>query len=128
MHNIGFCSATLAELWGVYYGLYLAWERRIPRLQLEVDSEVVVGFLKTGISDTHPLSFLVRLCYGFLLKDWTVQVSHVYREANHLADGLANYAFTRPLGLHLFASCPESMLGCLAEDARGSAYPRRVRL
>ncbi|KAG7534372.1 Endonuclease/exonuclease/phosphatase superfamily [Arabidopsis thaliana x Arabidopsis arenosa] len=126
--NIGFCSATLAELWGVYYGLYLAWERRIPRLQLEVDSEVVVGFLKTGISDTHPLSFLVRLCYGFLLKDWTVRVSHVYREANHLADGLANYAFTRPLGLHLFASCPESMLGCLAEDARGSAYPRRVRL
>lgn len=24
--NIGICSAPLAELWGVYYGLYLAWD------------------------------------------------------------------------------------------------------
>lgn len=63
--NIGFCSAPLAELWGVYYGLFLAWDRRIRNLELEVDSETVVGFLKTGISDTHPLSFLARLCYGF---------------------------------------------------------------
>lgn len=25
--NIGRCSAPLAELWGVYYGLYVAWEK-----------------------------------------------------------------------------------------------------
>ncbi|CAA7018820.1 unnamed protein product [Microthlaspi erraticum] len=24
--NIGICSAPLADLWGVYYGLYMAWE------------------------------------------------------------------------------------------------------
>ncbi|KAG7599606.1 Endonuclease/exonuclease/phosphatase superfamily [Arabidopsis suecica] len=67
--NIGVCSAPLAELWGVYYGLYIAWERGFTRLELEVDSEIVVGFLKTGISDSHPLSFLVRLCYGFISRD-----------------------------------------------------------
>jgi len=93
-----------------------------------VDSEIVVGFLKTGISDTHPLSFLVRLCYGFLSKDWTVRVSHVYREGNHLADGLANYAFPLSLGLHLYDFCPDDLSLCLSEDARGSAYSRRVRL
>ncbi|KAL9286103.1 putative RNA-directed DNA polymerase [Arabidopsis thaliana] len=64
--DIGVCSAPLAELWGVYYGLYMAWERRFTRVELEVDSELVVGFLTTGISDTHSLSFLVRLCHGFL--------------------------------------------------------------
>ncbi|CAA7023532.1 unnamed protein product [Microthlaspi erraticum] len=26
--NIGICSAPLAELWGIYYGLYMAWEMR----------------------------------------------------------------------------------------------------
>lgn len=46
----------------------MAWERRILRLVVEVDSEIVVGFLTTGISDSHPLSFLIYLCYGFFTK------------------------------------------------------------
>ncbi|KAG7578377.1 Ribonuclease H domain [Arabidopsis thaliana x Arabidopsis arenosa] len=126
--NIGVCSAPLAELWGVYYGLYIAWEKRITRLELEVDSEIVVGFLKTGIDDSHPLSFLVRLCYGFLSRDWIVSVSHVYREANRLADGLANYAFSLPLGFHLLESKPDVVDSIVFDDAIGSAYPRYVRL
>ncbi|KAG7579269.1 Ribonuclease H domain [Arabidopsis thaliana x Arabidopsis arenosa] len=126
--NIGICSAPLAELWGVYYGLYIAWERKITRLELEVDSELVVGFLTTGISDSHPLSFLVRLCYGFISRDWIVRISHVYREANRLADGLANYAFSLPLGFHAFDVCPEIVYSVLVEDKNGAAYPRSIRL
>ncbi|CAA7057593.1 unnamed protein product [Microthlaspi erraticum] len=67
--NIGRCTAPWAELWGVYYGLCIAWEKQVRRLEVEIDSSMVVGFLTTGISDTHPLSFLVQLCYGFALKD-----------------------------------------------------------
>ncbi|CAA7049015.1 unnamed protein product [Microthlaspi erraticum] len=88
--NIGICSALLAELWGVYYGLCIAWEHRAQRVEIEVDSEMVVGFLTTGIGEANPLSFLVHLCHGFISRDWIVRVSHVYREANRLADGLAN--------------------------------------
>ncbi|KAG7533030.1 Ribonuclease H-like superfamily [Arabidopsis thaliana x Arabidopsis arenosa] len=126
--NIGMCSAPMAELWGVYYGLYIAWESRVTRLELEVDSQIVVGFLTTGISDSHPLSFLVRLCYGFLSKDWIVRISHVYREANRLADGLANYAFSLPLGFHSFVSRPDFVHSVLLEDLSGSTRPRNVRL
>lgn len=74
--NIEMCSAPLAELWCVYYGLCIAWDMRIPRLELEVDSGLVVGFLKTGISDTHPLSFIIRMCYGFISKYCTVRIYH----------------------------------------------------
>ncbi|CAA7020915.1 unnamed protein product [Microthlaspi erraticum] len=104
--NIGRCTAPLAELWGVYYGLYIALDKKITRLEVEVDSELVVGFLTTGIGDSHPLSFLVRLCHGLLAKDWLVRISHVYREANRLADGLANYALTLPLGFHSLPLVP----------------------
>ncbi|XP_019100854.1 PREDICTED: uncharacterized protein LOC104789347 [Camelina sativa] len=48
----------MAELWGVYYGLVVAWERRVERLEFEVDLEIVVGFLTTGISEANPLSSL----------------------------------------------------------------------
>ncbi|KAG7556617.1 Ribonuclease H-like superfamily [Arabidopsis suecica] len=129
--NIGICSAPLAELWGgggVYYGLYTAWEKKATRVELEVDSEIVVGFLKTGISDSHPLSFLVRLCYGFISKNWIVRISHVYREANRLADGLANYAFSLPLDFHSLISTPDCVNSIMLEDTRGSSYPRHVRL
>ncbi|KAG7579838.1 Ribonuclease H domain [Arabidopsis thaliana x Arabidopsis arenosa] len=126
--KIGICSAPLAELWGVYYGLYLAWERRATRVELEVDSELVVGFLKTGVSDSHPLSFLVRLCYGFISKDWIVRISHVYREANRLADGLANYAFSLPLGFHSFVSMPDCVCSILATDASGATTSRQFSM
>ncbi|KAG7599188.1 Reverse transcriptase zinc-binding domain [Arabidopsis suecica] len=124
--NIGICSAPLAELWGVYYGLYIAWERGYRRVELEVDSEIVVGFLTTGISPSHPLSFLVRLCHGFISRDWIVRIAHVYREANRLADGLANYAFTLPLGFHLFNSRLDALNSIVLEDAIGSARLRNI--
>ena len=126
--NIGRCSAPLAELWGVYYGLYIAWERRITQLEVEVDSELVVGFLKTGVSERHPLSSLVRLCHGFLSKDWRVEVSHVYREANRLADGLANYAFSLPFGFQFLEVVPPEVDSLLSDDVIGSARPRQVRV
>ncbi|KAL9278245.1 putative ribonuclease H domain-containing protein [Arabidopsis thaliana] len=84
--NKGICSAPMAELWGVYYGLVIAWERGFRRVELEVDSKLVMGFLQTGVTGMHPLSFLVRLCHGFISRDWLVRVTHVYREANRLAD------------------------------------------
>ncbi|CAA7028167.1 unnamed protein product [Microthlaspi erraticum] len=124
--NIGRCTAPLAELWGVYYGLLIAWEKHIPRLEVEIDSELVVGFLKTGINDSHPLSFLVRLCHGLIEKDWLVRISHVYREANCLADGLANYAFSLPMGFSSFDSVPSDLNGVLQDDILGSARLRSV--
>lgn len=45
--NIGVCSAPLAELWGVYHGLFMAWEHRVTRVELEVDSFWLV-FLRQG--------------------------------------------------------------------------------
>jgi len=126
--NIGICSAPMAELWGVYYGLVIAWERGFRRVELEVDSKLVVGFLQTGVTEMHPLSFLVRLCHGFISRDWLVRVTHVYREANRLADGLANYAFSLDFGFLSLDVCPESVLSIMFEDVNGSGVPRTIRL
>lgn len=57
---------------------------------------MVVEFLKTGINESFPLSFLVlsfleQLYHDFLTKYWIVRIIHVYKEANCLTDELANY-------------------------------------
>lgn len=69
----------------------------------------MVGFLKRGINNSHPLSFLVRSCHGFLSKNWSVHITHTFREANRLADGLANLAFSLRFGFHLFDIVPPSL-------------------
>ncbi|CAA7048646.1 unnamed protein product [Microthlaspi erraticum] len=104
----------------------MAWEKRCTRVVLEVDSELMVGFLQTGISDTHPLSFLVRRYHSLIAKDWIVRVTHVYREANCLADGLTNYTFSLPLGYHFFDVAPMDVVSILNEDELGFTRPMRV--
>ncbi|XP_019087314.1 PREDICTED: uncharacterized protein LOC109127232 [Camelina sativa] len=42
--NIGICSAPLAGLWGVYYGLYIAWECRVTRWISELYVHFAVRF------------------------------------------------------------------------------------
>ncbi|CAA7054619.1 unnamed protein product [Microthlaspi erraticum] len=81
-----------------------------------------------GISDTHLLSFLVHLCHGFILKDWEVRFLHVYREANHLADGLATYAFSLPSGLHVFDLVPPDLATVLRDDVCGVAQSRQIHV
>ena len=88
----------------------------------------MVGFLKTWIHDAHSLSFLVRLCYGFISRDWLVKILHVYREANCLADGLANYAFSLSFGVHYFELVPEHVASILLDDVYGIARSRQVYL
>jgi hypothetical protein len=49
-------------------------------------------------------------------------------EANRLADGLANYAFSLPLGLHWLESRPDVVSSILLADVAGVAHPRHVRM
>ena len=98
----------------------------MTHLELAVDSKVVVGFLKTGVSATHPLSFLVRLCHGYISKDWNVHIYHTYRKANRLVDGLATYAFSLQLGFHMLETIPHDVVMIVSDDARGTAIPRQV--
>jgi len=41
---------------------------------------------------------------SWLAKDWQVNLSHVWRECNHVADRLAAKGHELPLGLHIFNS------------------------
>lgn len=108
----------------MYYGVLLAWDRGLRQVVLEVDSVLVVEFLQSEISDSHPLAFLVHLCHDFISRDWIVRISHVYREDNRIADGLANYVFSLPLGFHFCVSCPDVVDRSRADPGSRILSPR----
>ncbi|PNX72087.1 ribonuclease H [Trifolium pratense] len=63
--HVGNATAYIAELWGVYEGLKLARRRGFERVELRIDSMVVVRSIQGQ------------------------KVNHVYREADKVADALA---------------------------------------
>ena len=52
----------------------------------------------------------------------------MYREVNHLADGLVTYAFSLLFGLHYFEDVPESVVSVLLEDSNEVSRPCHVCL
>ncbi|MCI36758.1 ribonuclease H protein, partial [Trifolium medium] len=68
---VGLCSAFVAELWGVVEGLRYAYRLGFKKIELNVDSEVVVRVLKNGTSNSAMGSSLLKHIKNMLDMDWT---------------------------------------------------------
>ncbi|KAH9782186.1 ADP-ribosyl cyclase/cyclic ADP-ribose hydrolase [Citrus sinensis] len=124
--NIGSCSVTVAELWGLYQGLIISWQNGIRWLQVDVDSICILQLVTTPMITTNELSPLIKSIKDLISRSWCITINHVYREANFAADFLANHALSFPLGLHLFPNPPPGIIAYLQHDMYGVAYPRFV--
>ena len=121
--NIGYCSVTIAELWGVYQGLVMAWDHGIRWLLVEVDSQCVVQMLNNLEEMTNEYSPLVSSIKELIHRNWHIYVNHVYREANFAADSIANYASNLLIGLHNLSSSPACVIPFLFTTCMGRLTP-----
>lgn len=62
------------------------------------------------------------------LLDKGLVIVHVFREANRVADGLANLAFAFSLGFQSFDVAPLDIAMLLNEDVDGPLRPRQTRM
>ncbi|MCI48615.1 ribonuclease H protein, partial [Trifolium medium] len=91
MHQL---SVIEAELWGIYYGLKLAWERGFHKIKVYSDSLVAIKLLKYGCPLTHPHCTLVENVHQIHLNERSVDWIHVFREANQVVDRLAKHGLS----------------------------------
>jgi ribonuclease HI len=126
--GIGLCSAFIAELWGVFEGLKLAYMLGFKNVELEVDSDAVVGVIKRGCTMSYAGSTLLKRICQLLEKDWSVEISHIYREANKCADALANIGCSHDFNFEFYACCPSSISDVFNLDMRGNTTSRLVCL
>ncbi|KAH9723967.1 putative ribonuclease H protein [Citrus sinensis] len=103
--NLGICSVLSVELWGLLHGLRVAWE---------------YGFRP------NEDAILVKAIRELLARDWIIHMEHVYKEANSVADFLASYSLTTPIGLNVLLSPPPAIVGLLCNYAYGIAHSRLV--
>ncbi|KAH9757474.1 reverse transcriptase domain-containing protein [Citrus sinensis] len=125
---IGSCSVTVAELWGLYQGLQLAWNFGIRNLRVETDSLCVTQLAARPSVTPNEYAPLIQAIKDYLNLDWQVSLSHIYREANFAADYMANLAFSIPLGFMVYPTPPLGVRPFLLHDSYGVSYPRSVVL
>lgn len=71
-----------------------------------LSSQVVVNLLQNFLLESHPLTPVLNFYREMLSRDWVVCWTHVYREANHVMDWIANYALQHHLGLNILVEPP----------------------
>ncbi|CAN1183029.1 Putative ribonuclease H protein At1g65750 [Linum perenne] len=117
--NLGKCSITRAELRGVVLGLQLAWERGYRKIQLQLDSQCAVLLLQGEGLEDHAHAATIMTATELLRRNWKVQIIYVYRESNNVADFLANYGHSCPLGFHPLEQSDPNLYYWLLYDQLG---------
>lgn len=124
--NLGSSNVLWTELWAIFTMVTLAWDRGWRRIMVESDSLVAVNLINEGCAILHPYASLVNQIRVFLARDWNVVCVHILREANQVADCLANESHVLSLGLHCSETPPPSCLNLLFFDRMGITFPRTI--
>lgn len=123
---LGTCSAYIAELWGVLDGLLIARDRGFSKIDVQVDSMIVMNQL----SNSGPVSVsgaaLVNRIRALLSLYWEVRFSHCYREANSCADAMASIGCNQEVILCLYEFPPAIVSPLWLADFIGVSTPRVI--
>jgi ribonuclease HI len=125
---LGDTTAYMAELWGIYEGLKLAYHKGVKNLELRTDSAVLANSLQDRKKGSVMGCVLMRKIRTLLDGPWEIRIIHVYREANRCADMLANMGSEGTSGIVYFANPPSRVVQLVDDDVRGVSFPRLISL
>ncbi|CAN0896833.1 hypothetical protein LINGRAHAP2_LOCUS18732 [Linum grandiflorum] len=59
-------------------------------------------------------------------RNWTVHVTHTYREGNRVADLLAHQGYSLLFGIHLITCFSSDIIGYVKADIIGVSFSRSI--
>ncbi|KAL7172659.1 hypothetical protein ACSBR2_032189 [Camellia fascicularis] len=78
-YGIGHCTSLEAEIWAVYRGLTILFQRDVTNVEIETNSEQAIHQIQHGPSQNSPFKALIEDA-EFLLKMCNCSLSHTLRE------------------------------------------------
>jgi ribonuclease HI len=92
-HSLGHCTNNIAEYRALIFGLEEALKKRCGRLNIFLDSELLVNQIKGSYKVKNENLKVLMLEVRKLLSYFdSYKVEHIDRSQNHMADKLANEA------------------------------------
>ena len=126
--NLGVCTITVAELWGMFFGLKIAHLMGKDKVVLEADSLCSVQICLQNPFGFHSCNPLITAIWNLYAAIGEVQIVHQFREANACADTLAKLGHTLLPGFHFFDSLPSCISLSFFADLSGATHPRVVAM
>ncbi|KAL6573255.1 hypothetical protein OROHE_001714 [Orobanche hederae] len=115
--KIQICEIITAEATALQVGLSFAWDKRLPKLLVEIDSKLLLHLIRGGTTTQDAnLQIIIEKCKALLRKPWTVRVELINRECNRSADALAKLSYGVDVNDEFWASPPVAIHRWLMED------------
>ncbi|XP_048136012.1 uncharacterized protein LOC115742731 isoform X4 [Rhodamnia argentea] len=89
--DLGKWSSLAADLWAVFQGLKLVWDRGYRQVLVVSDSSAALKCLKTAPRASDPNIDLIQGCRDLVSRDWDCTLDHISREKNAAAAWLADH-------------------------------------
>lgn len=122
--NLGQDSVATVEMWGIWHGLQIAWNRGFRNILVESGSLLVINWILDGCERYHPCDNLRRSILSLPGQDGEVRFNHVLREANQVADKMANFGHNADSDVVIFYFAPPFICLCLDADKAGISFLR----
>ena len=118
--HVGLATNNMVELFAVRQGLTMVWNLGFKFIYLELDSKVVINWLKNS-NTSFPTNMLPLIgdCRNLLERDWEVRMQHIYHEANECADALAKRGTHQQNLLTVYSTCPSFVYVYYIRDMAG---------
>ncbi|KAJ8767159.1 hypothetical protein K2173_013556 [Erythroxylum novogranatense] len=124
-HNLGICSVTNAELWGLLDGLQIAWSLGINKVEVESDNMSVIQWLNNHNQESTDNALICSI-RELMSRCWQVKLHHVFREGNATADAMAQIRPEVSLGMVVFQQPPEVIVPTLNDNRMGVSRTRHI--
>jgi hypothetical protein len=111
------------ELWGLYEVLSLAWKIGLWKLEVQVDSFVVVDGVQLEKIASAKVWSTVSKIKRLMQHDWEVLIEYIYQEVNGCVNIFANLGCDSNGGFYMFREPPQVVIQCLVDDFRGISLP-----
>ncbi|XP_056175267.1 uncharacterized protein LOC115691638 isoform X3 [Syzygium oleosum] len=121
--NLGKWSSLVADLWAIFQGLKLVWDRGYRQVLVVSDSCTALECLKTAPQTSDPNSDLIQSCRDLMSRDWDCNVGHISREKNAAAAWLADHSELYPWGLTELDDPPQELAHILKNQDNGISPP-----
>jgi ribonuclease HI len=95
-NGLGVCTNNYAEYKGLQYGIDLAIEKKITRLEVYGDSLLIINQMTRKWACRHPVLHVIFEDINSKLEKFEyITFQHVFRSKNMIADSLANEAMDK---------------------------------
>ena len=124
-HFIGMAFRVEAELWTPRNGLMLCISLNLLAFELELDANVVLGWVFGNLNSNLHHASLIMDCRSLINQIPQVKMKHYFCEVNKCVDFLAKRGSSSSHDLLLFDSSPMNIYMLLFYDNVGLYYERQ---